>query len=269
MRVVLTNDDGWESAGLHALARACEEAGHDVLVVAPAADLSGASASIGRIRADQRIDTRRVTLAGSPETEAHALTGPPGLAAMAACLGAFGPEPDLVLSGINAGRNTGHATLHSGTVGAALTAATFGVSALALSVDVGEPMHWDSTLAHLDTAMQLLAELPTGTVLNLNAPALPPADVPGLRWAELDRFGSVRVAVTSTGDDWVQMEYQATGAELDPLCDTALLEQGYATLTALEGVAAIPPDELRSREGRTKQLQAVLSQLPGAAAQTG
>ena len=59
MRVVLTNDDGVDAPGLRALALACRSLGHDVLVVAPSEDLSGAGAAIGRIRADQRIGTRR------------------------------------------------------------------------------------------------------------------------------------------------------------------------------------------------------------------
>ena len=55
---------------------------------------------------------------------------------LAARLGGFGDPPELVVSGINPGRNTGRAVLHSGTVGAALTAANFGVSGLAVSIDV-------------------------------------------------------------------------------------------------------------------------------------
>jgi broad specificity polyphosphatase/5'/3'-nucleotidase SurE len=86
MRVLCTNDDGIRSPGLHALAHHLRLAGHDVLVAAPAEDLSGASAAIGRLHVDH--------------------------------LGAFGEPPDVVVSGINSGLNTGHSVLHSGTVGA-------------------------------------------------------------------------------------------------------------------------------------------------------
>ena len=57
MRIVVTNDDGIASPGIWALARALDERGHDVCVVAPHEDMSGVGAAIGRIRPDQRIDT--------------------------------------------------------------------------------------------------------------------------------------------------------------------------------------------------------------------
>src|SRR5262245_41834788 len=127
MRVLCTNDDGINSPGLHALAHHLQRAGHDVLVAAPAEDLSGASASIGRLHADHRIEMSAVDVPGPNVLRGYAISGPPGLAAMAACLGAFGDPPDVVVSGINSGLNTGHSVLHSGTVGAALTAQNFGL----------------------------------------------------------------------------------------------------------------------------------------------
>ena len=136
MKILVTNDDGIDAPGIQALAAGCHAAGHEPVVVAPSEDMSGAAAAVGRVRVDQRIVTRRVTLASCPDVPAHAISGPPGLAAMTACLGAFGDPPDAVVSGTNAGPNTGRSILHSGTVGAALTAATFGVSALAVSIEV-------------------------------------------------------------------------------------------------------------------------------------
>ena len=58
----MTNDDGIDSPGLHALAGALAQADHEVVVVAPEEDMSGIGAAIGRVRADQRIDTRSVEL---------------------------------------------------------------------------------------------------------------------------------------------------------------------------------------------------------------
>src|SRR5258708_7235238 len=113
MRIMLTNDDGIESPGIHALALALAERNHHPPVIAPRDDMSGVGAAIGRIRADQRIDTSPASIPGAPEIAAHSLVGPPGLAVMAACLGAFGEPPELVVTGINAGPNTGHACLHS------------------------------------------------------------------------------------------------------------------------------------------------------------
>jgi 5'-nucleotidase len=242
MRLVLTNDDGIESPGIHALAAMCASLGHDVAVLAPDGDLSGSSAAVGRIGFDERLDLHARPLPPPAEgVAAYALDGPPGLAALIACQGGLGEAPDLVVSGINAGPNTGHSILHSGTVGAALTAASFGVSALAVSLDVADPMPWASVEPALAQALDVLASAPPSTTLNLNVPPTVPTE---LRWATLDRFGSFRVAVAERAESWVQMEYRSTGAELDPESDTALLAAGFATLTAIEGIGLVPPDRI-------------------------
>lgn len=85
MRVMLTNDDGVRSSGLHALAIAMRDRGHDVLVVAPRDDMSGVGAAIGRIRADQRIDTSPASIPGAPDIRAHSLVGPPPTPGTPAC----------------------------------------------------------------------------------------------------------------------------------------------------------------------------------------
>ena len=245
---MITNDDGIESPGIHALAATCASLGHETVVVAPAADLSGSSAAIGRISFDDRLQLHRARLpAPAEDIEAWSVDGPPGLAALIACQGGIGVRPDLIVSGINAGPNTGHSILHSGTVGAALTAASFGVSALAVSLDVADPMPWASACAFVETGLDLVADAPEQTVLNLNVPALDPAQVKGVRWATLDRFGSFRVAVAEREDTWVQMEYRSTGADLDPNSDTALLAGGYVTVTAIEGIGEVSPDRIASQ----------------------
>jgi 5'/3'-nucleotidase len=258
VRILLTNDDGIESPGLHALAAALRAREHDLVVVAPRDDMSGVGAAIGRIRADQRIEVTRASIPGEPSVAAHALAGPPGLAVMAACLGAFGEPPDVVVTGVNAGPNTGHACLHSGTVGAALTAATFGISALATSAMVRDPMDWSIACDLIGEPLALIARLPAATVLNLNAPA---AAARELRWARLDRFGRVRVALAASGDEWLQMEYRTTEAELDPECDTALLEQGYATLTAIQGIGEVAHAEL-AQQAPPPRAEAAVAEVP-------
>ena len=252
---MVTNDDGIDAPGIQALCASLARAGHIVTVVAPDDDRSGASASIGRLTPGRGVPTEAIV--GFPVSEARAfrLTGPPGLAVMAACLGAFGAPPDLVVSGINAGANTGHAILHSGTVGAALTAQTFGISALAVSVDDRQPWQWATACALAEDALQRLATEPKGTVYNLNAPGIPLADVRGVRWASLDRFGAVRLAVAGHERGALQLELRETGAELDPSSDTALLVAGFATLTRLFGVTAA--DEHREAEQPTAELQLV------------
>src|SRR5215218_2134908 len=106
MRVLVTNDDGIGAPGIAALATALDEAGHTPVVAAPAQDMSGASASIMRVHPDAHIEVARANL-GSDGIEAWCVDATPALAVLAGALGAFGEPADVVVSGINAGLNTG------------------------------------------------------------------------------------------------------------------------------------------------------------------
>lgn len=243
MRVLVTNDDGVESAGIVALARVVVDDGHDVLVAAPSADVSGSSAAIGGMHADESIDVEPVDLPGLAGVPGFAVAAPPALVVIAARLGAFGPAPDVVVSGINPGPNTGRSVLHSGTVGAALTAANLGVSGLAVSVDVGQPLQWRPAATLAGAALDWLAGEPEGAVLNLNVPDRGLDEVRGVRWAPLAQFGTVRAALVESPDGNLQMELSGDddpGEDgIAPGSDTALVRAGFATLTVLEGVRGI------------------------------
>lgn len=259
MRVLVTNDDGVEAHGIHVLAAVLRDAGYDVLVVAPNSDRSGTGAAIGLIHADQHLDSEPVELPGCDGIPAHALDGPPGLCVCAARLGAFGTPPDVVVSGINSGANTGRAILHSGTVGAALTAQSFGASALAVSVDVSDPWRYDTAARVALDVLPLLLDAPPRSVLNLNVPARSYEDVLGVRWARLAAFGSVRAAVSDTGGGKLQFELRATGVAPPPDSDQAFVEAGYAALTTIVGVAeAWPVAEAAQARNVTSQV------VPGA-----
>jgi 5'-nucleotidase len=243
VRVLVTNDDGVASVGLHVLAAAMLEHGFDVVVAAPNQDMSGAGAAIGRLHVDEHIDAELVELPGLDGVPAYAISGPPALCVLAGRLGGFGEVPELVVSGINPGPNTGRATLHSGTVGAALTAANFGCSGLAVSLNVGDEMLWDTAAQLARSAVDWLIDAPAKTVLNLNVPNLRLEDVRGVRWASLAPFGTVRAAIIEAADAGgrLQMELRPTGVELPPDCDTALVLDGYAAITSIVGIRATEP----------------------------
>jgi 5'-nucleotidase len=253
MRVLVTNDDGVESEGLHVLTAALAAAGLDVFVVAPDSDRSGTGAAIGLVHADQHLDAQRVEIPGCDGVVAHALDGPPGMCVIAARLGAFGDPPEVVVSGINPGLNTGRAILHSGTVGAALTAQNFGGSGLAVSTDVGATWYWDTAARFAVEVFPRLLEAPPRTVLNLNVPALPYEAVGGVRWARLAAFGAVRAAVADVGSGRLQFELRSTNVTPTPDSDTGLVASGFAALTTIVGIAEAWPADLHDapdvREG--------------------
>lgn len=242
-RVLVTNDDGIESAGLHTLAIALRDAGYDVTVVAPNRDHSGIGAAIGLVHADHHLDVEKVALPGNENIPAYAIDGPPGLCVCAGRLGAFGDPPDVVVSGVNPGCNTGRAILHSGTVGAALTAQSFGCSAMAVSVDAAEPWRFDTAARIAVDVVPMLLDAPPRSVLNLNVPALDYEEVLGVRWARLAAFGSVRAAVAESEDGGLQFELRATGVTAPPDSDQGLVDAGFAALTTIVGVAEAWPVE--------------------------
>jgi 5'-nucleotidase len=244
VRLLATNDDGVESEGLHVLVAALAAAGHDVVVAAPDRDRSGTGAAIGLVHADQHLDTRRVVLPGCEGITAFAVDGPPGLCVIASRLGAFGPPPDAVVSGINPGLNTGRAILHSGTVGAALTAQNFGCSGLAVSLDASSTWHWDTAARLAVEVLPRLLEAPPRTVLNLNVPALAYDEVRGIRWARLAPFGAVRAAVEEAREGRTQFVLRATNEVAPPDSDTGTVGEGFAALTTIVGIAEAWPVEL-------------------------
>src|SRR5262249_13686636 len=134
VRILVTNDDGVDAPGILPLASALADDGHDVFVVAPSSDRSGSGAALGQFWGAQAPPVERVLWEARPDVPVPAIDAPPGTAVLAAVLGGFGERPDVVASGINPGANTGHLVVHSGTVGAALTAVGLEVPAIAVSL---------------------------------------------------------------------------------------------------------------------------------------
>ena len=236
-RLLLTNDDGIESPGLRLLAHHLAQ--HlDVVVVAPDADRSGSGTGIGRFDPDRGVRLLPADLAG---VEAYQIEGPPGLAVMAGALGAFGRKPDLVISGINAGMNTGHSVIHSGTVGGALTARTFGIRGLAVSLAASDPWMWHTAVTLTERIVTWLLRRPNGgVVLNVNVPATPLDRLKGVTWATLDEFGYFRVATTDRPNSRLSFGVAARDSGRDPSCDSARCQDGWVTLTPLSAVGHAP-----------------------------
>lgn len=251
-RVLVTNDDGIDAPGLHRLAAAVAARGHHVVVAAPEEEVSGSSAALTATQHKGRVVVHRRRPEGLDGVDAFAVAGSPGFIALIAEHGAFGEPPEIVLSGINRGANAGRAVLHSGTVGATLTAAAAGLRGLAVSLDIVTPggftaaagtaptgarePHW-TTAADLGCELlDTLVDLPAATVLNLNVPDVPADQVRGVRRAALARFGQVQMRIVETGEGYVQTAIEEIDVTLDPGTDLALLADGYATVTPLLGV---------------------------------
>ncbi|HUP86183.1 MAG TPA: 5'/3'-nucleotidase SurE [Acidimicrobiales bacterium] len=237
-RVLVTNDDGVHAPGILALATALAEAGHHVTVVAPLDDRSGSGAALGPGHASG-LRVERLSLDGLHEVPVFGLDGPPGMCVMAAHLGAFGERPEIIASGINLGGNTGRSILFSGTVGAALAAANFGLRGIAVSQSLGDPWQIGTGAAFGVGAVAWALERPTGSVLNVNVPNLDLADVRGVRSGRLAPFGVVRTVFEGEIDGRLVLTLRETDDELDTDTDTMLVNAGYVSVNALVGPRAV------------------------------
>lgn len=265
LRILLTSDDGINASGLRTLRDALCGAGHQVTVVAPTVDRSGTSAAL-TLNVNMR-GIRSEFSCGEGRGVAFAVTGTPSDAVLFGLSVAFGEQaPDLVVSGLNLGQNVGRAVNHSGTVGAAVTAAEEGVPSIALSVGLNladSGTGFSQTIAaaphaaayvtalagHLrDTAGKDGRLLPDRVALNINYPvALDAAgrfDPALLQEARVTSVGHAHVVrptyirVPNTPDT-----YQALGPicglqtacapETQPDADTTALDEGAISITPL------------------------------------
>lgn len=180
LNVVVTNDDGVDSPGLHTLAAAVSAAGHTVRVIAPTVQASGAGAGIAALTVSghEMVERRDLGLG----TDDLAVAAEPAMIVLWSVLGCFGPPPNLVMSGINLGSNFGAAVVHSGTFGAALTAVMHAIPAIAVSLcfededkgNVDDVLHWDSAAKSAVTMIDHAFDaLNAGFAINLNVPNAP------------------------------------------------------------------------------------------------
>ena len=253
-RVLVTNDDGIGSPGLVALARIAVDLGFQTVVAAPSAEASGTGTSLMAAAAHRRVVVEERELPGLAGVPAYALAAHPALIVLLACRGALGEKPDVVLSGVNRGPNVGRSVLHSGTVGAAVTAGVNGARAMAVSVDadVDDPVdpHWEAATALAAELLPGLADLAPGTILTVNAPNRPAGELPPARWARLATYGRVTDRITRAEDGAIEVASVVVDGPLEPGTDAALLDEGYPTVTPLVGIGE-HPSLLNGRVGET------------------
>ena len=183
MHILISNDDGYNAPGLEALAGALGRFAR-VTVVAPDRNRSGASNSLtldNPLRADEvRPGWWKVN--GTPTDCVHL-----------AITGLLKQEPDIVVSGINAGPNMGDDVIYSGTVAAATEGRFLGLPAVAVSSASWAPRHLETAAARAGKLVEVLMQAPDEhglgmhSILNVNIPDLPEAELGGF---EATRLGA-------------------------------------------------------------------------------
>ena len=237
MRILCTNDDGIHAPGLKVVEEIAGALSDDVWIVAPELDQSGVSHSLSlndplRLR---EVGPRHFAVRGTPTDcvimGAHHLLKP--------------TVPDVVLSGVNKGRNVGEDVVYSGTVAGALEGTILGLPSFALSQEFSmqtrdKPL-WETALQFGPPILRkvIQAGIPKNTVINVNFPSRAPQDVAGIRVTRQGKrnLGFLKVDQRRDGRGnpyfWIGFERAAMLDTPEEGTDLAALAAGYISVTPL------------------------------------
>jgi 5'-nucleotidase len=177
MRILITNDDGIHAAGLEACEKIARALSDDIWIVAPETDQSGVSHSLSL---NDPLRLREVA-------DRHfAVKGTPTDCVIMGARHIMKDMPDLVLSGVNRGRNCAEDVTYSGTVAGAMEGTVLGIKSFALSqayaFTTKHAPYWDTAIAHAPDLIRrvLKAGMPRDVLVNINFPDCVPGEVAGV-----------------------------------------------------------------------------------------
>ncbi len=233
MRILLTNDDGIFAPGLLAMHEVLSQMG-EVHVVAPASVQSGGSHAITirhpvlwhPVRVDKRF-------------EGTAVEGSPADCVKLAIHAVLPGRPDLVVSGMNAGLNTGVHVIYSGTVAAAVEAGILGCPAVAVSLAIYRDMDFDRASQIAVDLIDFIWRrgLHAGQVVNINIPELKPGWPRGVRVSPMSTRPMPEELEKRTDPNgreyyWLSGDYTLLDDDSDT--DRKAIKDGYVCVTPLQ-----------------------------------
>ena len=228
MRILISNDDGYFAPGIEHLAQALGRR-HDVTVVAPERDRSGASNSL---TLDRPLTVRRAPngflfVNGTPTDCVHL-----------AVTGLLDHLPDMVVSGINLGANMGDDTIYSGTVAAATEGYLLGIPSIAISLASKAGAHFETAAHAVLDVLSRHRERPAGAwLLNVNVPDVPRGQLKGFRVTRLGRrhkAEDVIKTVNPRGETVYWVGAAGPAADAGEGTDFAAVDGGFASVTPLQ-----------------------------------
>ncbi len=232
-RILITNDDGFDAPGIAALIDAAQKISEEVWVIAPHLDQSGTGQSFtinNPLRVTQRGD-RQWDISGTPSDcvimgLSHVMRDTP---------------PDLILSGVNVGSNTGDDINVSGTLGAAFTGVMLGVPSMGISLDCAS-----RKVARWDMAREVLPEILASLLregwdknhcLSINLPDLPADEIKGICWTHPAHHTMTSFTIQQREDlrekDYFWLYPNSDESHADPNSDVAALARGQISISAL------------------------------------
>jgi len=173
MRILISNDDGYQAKGIKQLTKSLSEIA-EVIVVAPSENKSAASSSLtlGRPLKPIQIEKNVYAIDATPTDCVH----------LALC-GFIKESIDLVVTGINFGANLGDDTIYSGTVAGAIEGRFLGLPSIAMSLASWEGNHFETAgeIAKILVTQIGKSELSHNTIINVNVPDIPLSEIKGIK----------------------------------------------------------------------------------------
>lgn len=247
MRILISNDDGIDAPGLHALRQIAAELSDDIWVVAPETNNSGAghSLSLNEPLRMRRIDERAYAVRGTPTD----------CVIMAVRHVMKGNLPDLILSGVNRGGNLAEDVTYSGTIACAFEGTLIGIRSIALSQAFGyaekDAPRWETAIAHGAKVIRTLvgAEWPAGVLMNVNFPDRAPDDVEGVKVTTQGRRDMDLLGIDARKDTWGNayywLAYEKRRSNAAAGTDLRAIYDGWISVTPLSMNLTHTPTQAR------------------------
>jgi len=242
MRILLTNDDGYDQPGLLELENLLRD-DHELWVVAPLHHCSGTSHALGLYSS---MELREEGF------QKWALEGTPTDCVKISLLEVMKDNPpDILISGINPGANLANNIFYSGTVAAATEGALWNIPSIAISVQITSPErkpYFQTASSVLRSLMKkdISARIPQGTVLNVNVPETSYSEIAGMKWTRMGRFASdMSFRQLEPGRVFAYDRYRPLPVHDIKDTDVDALSRSMVSLTLLDSnrtSSAIPPD---------------------------
>ncbi len=228
LRILLSNDDGYQADGLATLAVSISDLA-EIVIVAPDRNQSGASHSL-TLETPLRVGRTRDGM--------YYVNGTPTDCVHLALTGLLDDEPDMVIAGINHGANLGDDVLYSGTVAAAAEGRFLGLPAIAVSLVGDNPRHFDTAGQAIRVLIQRLenSPLPHDTTLNINVPDVPYQELRGFQATRLGYRHRAEPVIESHDPKgrllyWVGAA--GAGQDAGPGTDFHAVENGFVSVTPM------------------------------------
>lgn len=229
MNILITNDDGIHDPGLVALYESVKDLG-EITIVAPDKEKSATSHSISL---HDPIKLKEFQLNG---IKAYTCSGTPVDCVKIALIEVMDKKPDLLLSGINKGSNTGQNIIYSGTVSAAVEGSFNGIPSMAFSITSFIPTEYNSSIQVVQNIVNKMVQIKLDfkTIINVNIPPISYNDIKGIKVTRQGKSKFIDAFHKNKSNNSFQLDGELKVIRDDDDNDDHCVDDGWVSLTPLQ-----------------------------------